>query len=128
MATAPAFAATPLIGSAAVSATADTSYTAPTHAVSVIASQPNGCKIDEIRYEGIGTTVAGTITVFANDGTNFHLIDTIPVPAMTASTTVAPWSAVKPYPNLQLPTGWSLQVASTVASQLVNVTALGGAF
>lgn len=128
MATAPQFAATPLIGSAVVSSSADTSYTAPTHSVTVVASQTNGCKIDEVRFQGTGTTVAGTVNVFAFDGATYHLIDSIIVPAVTASTTSPPWQFIKSYQNLQLPTSWTLVASSTIASQLVNVTAFGGAF
>jgi hypothetical protein len=128
MATQPTFAATALEGSATVSATADTSYTSPSNSVSVVASQTNGCKIDEIRFQGTGTTVSGTITVFIFDGSAYHLIDVIGVPAVTASTTSPPWLLAKAYANLVIPNGSSLKVASTVASQLANVTALGGAF
>lgn len=128
MATAPSFAGTVLMGTGSVSSSADTSYTAPTHAVSIVVAGSSGSKIDEIRYQGIGTTLAGTITVFAYDGTTYHLIDCVNVPAVTASTTVAPWQYVKQYSNLLLSNGWTLCVSSTVASQLVKVSAFGGSF
>lgn len=128
MATSPQFAGTVLAGAAAVSATADTSYTAPTHAVSIVAAGASGSKIDEIRFQAIGTTIAGTITVFLYDGTNYHLWDCVYVPAVTASTTAPPWQVVKTYANLVLPSGWTLYASSTVASQLVSVAASGGSF
>lgn len=128
MAASPAYAGTVLMGAAAVSASADTSYTSPTHAVLLVSAGSSGSKIDEIDFQGIGTTVAGTISVFLYDGTNYHLRDSVIVPAVTASTTSPPWQLSKPYANLVLASGWSLYVASTVASQLVSVGAFGGSF
>jgi hypothetical protein len=128
MASAPQFAGTVLMGAAAVSSSADTSYTAPTHAVSIVAAGASGSKIDEIRFQGIGTTIAGTITVFAYDGAAYHLVDAVLVPVVTASTTAPPWQLIKAYPNLVLSSGWTLYVATTVASQLVSVAAFGGSF
>ena len=129
MATTPQFASTALVGSAVVSSSADTSYTAPTHSTSIVTGGTNGSKIDEIRYQGTGTTVAGTLTIFLYDGSTYHLVDVINVPAVTASTTAAPWQYIKPYANLVIPSSsWSLVVSSTVGSQLVNVTATGGSF
>ncbi len=128
MASTPQFAGTVLMGAASVSSSADTSYTAPTHAVSIVAAGASGSKIDEIRFQGIGTTLAGTITVFAYDGSTYHLIDCVNVPAVTASTTSAPWQYVKQYANLVLANGWTLYAATTVASQLVKVSAFGGSF
>lgn len=132
MATASQFAGTVLVGSAVVSSSADTSYTAPSHSTTIVTAGTSGSKIDEIRYQGTGTTVPGTITVFLYDGSAYHLVDCINVPAVTASTTSAPWQLIKAYPNLLVPyisgTAWTLVASSTVASQLVNVSAFGGSF
>lgn len=128
MATAPSFAAAVLMGAASLSATADASYTAPANAVNIVTAGASGSKIDEIDFQGIGTTVLGTITVFLFDGTNYHLFDCISVPAIAASTTVAPWRYTKPYANLVLANGWSLRCSSTIANQLVKVSAFGGSF
>lgn len=128
MATSPDWASTPVNGSVAVSSSADTSYTSPSHAVEVLEAGSNGSKIDEIRFQGIGTTVSGTITVFIYNGSSYSLIDCITVPAITASTTSAPWQLIKAYANLELESGQYLYVSSTVASQLVEVSAFGGSF
>lgn len=128
MATAPQYAATPAVASAAVGAAAEASYTAPTTAVTVVTAGANGTKIDEIVYAGLGSTLAGVILVFLYDGASYRLYDMITVPVWAASATVAPWRYVKQYDKLTLPSGWSLRVASMVASQLVQVTACGGNF
>jgi hypothetical protein len=128
MAQQPQFAGTVLMGAISVSASADTSYTAPTNAVTVVSAGTSGSKIDEIDFQGTGTTIAGTITVFLFDGSIYHLYDNVPVPAVTASTTVIAWRLSKTYANLVLLSGWSLRCATTVASQLVKVSAFGGSF
>lgn len=128
MSASPAFASTVLMGSAAPSATADNVYTAPAHAQLVVTAGGSGSKIDEIVFQGIGTTVQGVITVWLYDGSAYHLYDAIAVPAPTASSTAPPWRQVKGYSNLVLLNGWSLYISSTVASQLMNISAFGGSF
>ena len=201
MAADPQFGAIPVVGSAVLSSSADTSYTAPTHAVtllnasgprqftdgvtnttttvtsaagasfatmgdigrpisgagipagtvvqavasatSVTISQPAtasassltltlggniGTKVDEIDWVGTGTTVAGKITIFLYDGTTYHLVDELVVTAGSGSTTVLNGETFTKFVNLWIPWGWSLVAASTVASQLVNVTAYGENF
>ena len=59
MATAPAYAATPLHGAAVLTAL-ETDLQVPTQAVSVIGTQTNGCKIEEIVVEAIATTLIST--------------------------------------------------------------------
>lgn len=130
MATTPQFAGTPIVGSGAVSASSNASYTSPTNTTSILTGGSNGTKIDEIRFQGIGTTVSGTVQVFLYyNSTTYYLIDSINVPIVTASATSSPWQYVKPYANLILPSNlWALVVASTSSSQLVQVTATGGSF
>jgi hypothetical protein len=128
--TGPNYATTPLVGSGVLSATADTGYgpSAPSHTVTVVTAGASASKIDEIRYQGNGTTVAGTITVFRYNGSTYFLVDCINVPAVTASTTAAPWQLIKSYPNLNLAANDVLACSSTVANQLVCVTAEGGSY
>jgi hypothetical protein len=128
MATSPAFAATPNVGSTPLSSSADSSYTAPSHAVTIFTPGASGGKVDEVRFVGTGTTVAGNINIFLYDGTTYHLIDQILVPAITPSTSTPAWTFVKPYANLVVPASWTLVATSIQASQLVNVSALGGSF
>lgn len=128
MATTPQFAGTVVVGSNVVSATADTSYTAPTHSVNIIAAGgATGTKVDEIRIVATGTSVLGVLNIFLFDGTTYHIVDSIAIPAVVASTTAVGLVISKQYANLLVPSAsWSLVAATTVASQLLNVTAFGG--
>lgn len=126
MAASPGFAATVLNGSVQISSSADSSYTAPTHAVVLVTAGTSGTKIDEIRLVGTGTTVAGNINIFAYDGSTYWIIDSIIVPAVVPSTTVAAYVFAKAYPNLVLENGWSLRATSVQASQLICASAFGG--
>lgn len=126
MASTPAFAATPLNGSVLVSASASTSYTAPAAPVTILTAGESGAKIDEIRLTGTGTTVAGNLNIFLYDGATYWIIDSVVVPVVTPSTTVAAWVWSKAYPNLVLlSNSWSLRIASVQANQLVCASAFG---
>lgn len=126
MATSPQFAATPNIGSNVLGATADTSYTAPTHTVTIITAGASGTKIEEIDLAGTGTTVAGVVQFYLFDGTTYHAWFSVQVTAVTPSTTQAPFFQQFTFANLELKTGWSLVATSFVASQLINVIGFGG--
>lgn len=205
MSAAPSFAAIPVVGSGTPSASADATFTAPTHAVTLLGGQTaravadgvtasnttvtsataafnsgdigrpisggsipagatiiavasatsvtisapatasasavaltlgggTGTKVEEIDWVPNGSPpVLGVITIFLFDGTNYRLIDDFQVNATpTNSATVAPGTpttTIGPerhrYANLWIPNGWSLVFSSTVASQLVTVTAYG---
>lgn len=130
MATAPVFAATPLVGHATPSATGDTGYGAvqPTHAVLLCTAGASGSKIEEIDVVGDGVTVAGNMNIFMFDGATYWLIDTFVVTVVTPSTTTAPFFLAHTYQNLEIPSGSSLYICSAVASQLAAVHAYGGSF
>jgi len=131
MATAPAFASTPVAWSGLVPATLDASLTAPTNVTTLGTSTAGGTKIDEITCQGVGTTVAGVVNIFLHDGSTYHLYDQFLVPAVTSSTTAKAWQSRRLYANLVLPNGsWSLRATVTVAGDvsLVKVTAVGGQF
>lgn len=135
MASSPGFAATPNLGSALAPATADTSLTAPTNNATnvstVLTAAASGTRIDEIRFQAVGTTVAGVVNVFAWDGTTHHLIDQVLVSAVTSSTTAVAWQQVKSYQNLVLKSNsWQLRFAVTVAGlqSMIKVTAFGADF
>ncbi len=88
-----------------------------------------GTKVEEIVFQGIGTTVAGIINVYVYDGTNYNLIDQVLVTAITSSTTATMFRARRQYQNLLLPsTSHSIRVSSMVASQLVQVSVTGADF
>jgi hypothetical protein len=131
MATTPAFAATPVVGHASPSATADAEYgstNAPAHAVSLLAGGTNGTKVEQIDVVGTGVTVAGNLIVFIYDGSTYWGVDCFTVTVVTPSTTVAPFFLSHTYNNLFVPSGSSLYITSAVASQIVNVNAYGGNF
>lgn len=65
MASAPAFAAIPVVGSNTVSATADTSYTAPTHTVTLLGGQGPRTVIDGVTNS---TTLLTSATAAFNSG------------------------------------------------------------
>jgi hypothetical protein len=126
MATSPQFAATPNIGSNVLSATQDSSYTAPTHTVTIVTAGSNGTKIEEVDFVGTGTTVAGAVALYLYDGSVYHYFDTVLISAVTPSTILAPFRQANLYPNLELKSGWSLVATSFAPSQFINVLAFGG--
>jgi hypothetical protein len=128
MAAAPAFAATPNNGSAAISATADTSYTSPANAVTIFTAGSSGSVVNSIEMVGNGTTVAGVINVFRKNGSNYYMIDAFVVPIVTPSTTVSVYSSRHTYPNLILKSGDSIVASSWASSQLMTASAYGGDF
>src|SRR5690349_9796187 len=127
MATAPQYAATIKVGSAAVSSSADNTWTSPTNQVSLLTGGTNGTDVFEIDLQGIGTTVAGIINLALYDGTTYHMFDQVLVAAVTPSTTALAWrSNPRQYTNLFIPSNtWSLRAWTMVASQLVKITAFG---
>ncbi len=130
MATDPAFASTPLVGSGLASATLDTSLTAPTNITTVVTAGASGSKIEEVTLQAVGTTAAGVVNLFRYDGATYHLIDQVLVVAITSSTTALAWRFTKSYTNLFLANGDSLRFAVTVSGlqSLIKVTAFGGSF
>ncbi len=126
MATSPQFAATPNVGSSILSATADTSYTAPTHTVTIITAGASGTKVEEVDFIGTGTTVAGVVQLYLYDGATYHAFYAQLITVVTPSTTQAPFFQQVTFANLELKTGWTLVATSFVASQLMNVMGFAG--
>jgi len=131
MATSAQYASTPKIGSAVLT-TADTSLTAPATIGTVFTAGASGSRIDYIDVQGVATTIAGIINVFLYDGTNYRLFTQIPIQAVTSSTTAPAFSTTissNTNPNilpLNLPTGYSVRVTTTVAQTGIVVIAQGG--
>lgn len=128
MSTNPQFASTLLVGSNVLSAAAETSYTAPTHTVTIVTAGANGSKVEQVDFAGTGTTLAGVVQLYLFDGSTYHAQASQLVTAVTPSSTQAPFFASQFFSNLFLPNGWSLVAASFAASQLINVIAYGGSF
>lgn len=127
MASSPAFASTPQVGSASLG-TFDTSLTGPTNYSTIITAGSSGMKINEIVVQGTGTTVAAVVNLFVHDGTNWSLVDQVLISAVTSSTTAVAYRAVRQYANLFLENGWTLRASHTVTGNDTNklrVTAFG---
>jgi hypothetical protein len=124
MATSPAFATTPRIGTVSV-ATADSSYTAPTNVGTLITGVAAGTKVNEIVVKCAATSAAAIVRVFLYDSSTYWLFDEITVAAATGSATVQQTRVSTTYNNLILPsTSWSVRVTTSV-SQTTHVTAFG---
>lgn len=132
MATSPQFAATPLVGVAQISV-ANTNRDGTGTLGTVVTAGSSGSRIEEIVVEATGTTTAGMVRLFVNDGTNTRLWREVAVTAATPSGTVATFTAnVRndtrvDLPLLVLPSGWSLR-AGTHNGETFNVFAFGGSF
>jgi hypothetical protein len=128
MAATPAYAATPVVWSGLVGATADTSFTAPTHGVTIGTGGSSGTKITEIDIIPVGTVVAGLVNIFIYNGTTYYLWESVSIAAGTVNTTTAPVKQTYSYDNLVLPSNsWTMVITNTVTSNesLVLVNALG---
>lgn len=127
MATDPAFAATPIVGTALLG-NAETSTTSPTTTSTVRTAGTNGTKIEEIVVQATATTVAGLVYIFLHDGSNYRLFDTFAVTVTTGSATAAPFRLSRTYLNLVMPSGYSLRISQSVSgnANILVAAALGG--
>lgn len=130
MAAAPAFAATPNRGYALISATLDTSLTAPTHGVTIFTAGASGSKVDQITVQGVGTTVLAVCNIFAYDAVTYALIDQFLITAVTPSTTALAYEAIHTYENLILKANETLVATQEVAGNqsLLMLCSEGGDF
>jgi hypothetical protein len=128
MAAAPAYAATPLLGSALVSnATADTSFSVPAHATLLVTAGANGSKVTEIDLIPAGTIASGgvVVNIFIYNGTAYYLHESVLIAAITPGTQTASQKYAYTYDNLVLPNGYFLYATETVITQPVQVNAFG---
>lgn len=99
--------------------------------VDILAGGTNGTRVERVEITARGTTTAGVIRLYLNDGTTAFLIREILVTAITPSTSLAVFSAQVLF-NLDslillIPSGYKLQ-ASTHNAENFNVAAYGGDF
>jgi len=131
MAADPQFAAVAQLGAALLGAV-ETNLTVPTTTSVIVTAGASGTKIEEIVVHAVATslaatTVTGLVYAFLHDGTTFHLYDAIPVVAVTASATTAPFRSSRTYSNLWLKSGWSLRCSQSAnAASVLKVVAFGG--
>jgi hypothetical protein len=83
--------------------------------VTVFTAGASGSRIDDIVVTATGTTTAGMVRLFLNDGTNTRLWAEIPVTAVTPSGTVQAFTSSMLNQALILPNGWSLRAATNNA-------------
>ena len=126
MASAPAFAATPRIGSVTVSTTNAARDGTGTIAT-VFTAGASGSQIREVDLKATATTNAASVVLFLYDGTTYSVLTEVAVSAITASATTASYSSSVRFDNLFLPANWSLRASITAApaSGTVVVVALG---
>ena len=120
MATTAQYASTVQNASAQVT-TANTNRNGTGTIVSVMTGATNGTRIDDIYIVATGTTTAGVVRLFLNDGTTSYLWQEILVTAITPSTTVQVFSFTLLNQALILASSsWSLR-ASTNNSETFNI-------
>lgn len=100
--------------------TANTNRNGTGTIATVFTAGSNGSRIDDISIDATGTTTAGVVRLFINDGSTSYLWQEILVSAITPSTTIAVWSFTLLNQALLLPSGWSLR-ASTNNAETFNV-------
>lgn len=127
MASTPNYAATPLVGVAAIS-TANTNRDGTGTLGTVVTAGSSGSRIDGVVVQASGTTTAGMVRLFLHDGTNARLWHEVQVTAITPSASVAAFRSelILDQPVI-LANGWSLR-ASTHNAEAFNVAAFGGSF
>jgi hypothetical protein len=119
MATTAQYASTVRTAQAQVS-TANTNRNGTGTIVTVFTAGSSGSRIDDIYITATGTTTAGVVRLFLNDGTNTYLFEEILVTAITPSTTVQVFQFVQLNLGLILANGWSLR-ASTNNAETFNI-------
>lgn len=101
--------------------TANTNRNGTGTIATIFTAGSSGSRIDDISIVATGTTTAGVVRLFLNDGTTSYLWQEILVPAITPSTTVAVFSAALLNQSLILASSsWSLR-ASTNNSETFNI-------
>lgn len=133
MATSPTYAAGIVIGTATVSATAETSVSTGAQSVAVFTGSSNGTRVERIDIAAVGTTTAACVVyLYVSDGTTHRLIKSVQLDAVAASATVAPPTRTLVFDSpILLPTGSgggiynTIRASSTAASALFQVTVYG---
>lgn len=122
----PSFASIPITGVAQI-ATANPNRDGTGTIAVLLTGSTEGAKIEEIVVQATGTTTAGMIRFYYNDGVSTRLIDEVPVTAVTPSGTVTAYFASRVFDNLILTPGHDIRV-STQNAETFNVFAHGGRF
>lgn len=127
MATAAQYAATPRSAVAQVS-TANTNRDGTGTIATVFTAGSNGSRVDDIWIVGTGTTTAGVVRLFVNDGTNTRLWQEVMVTAITPSVSVQVFNTALFNQALILPNGWSLRASTQIAETFNVIVSRAGDF
>jgi hypothetical protein len=119
MATTAQYASTVRAAVAQVS-TANTNRDGTGTIVTVLTAGSSGSRVDDIWVVATGTTTAGVVRLFINDGTNTRLWQELLVTAITPSTTIQVFNTALFNQGLILPNGYSLR-ASTQIAETFNI-------
>lgn len=132
MATQAQYASVPKVGIGTIS-TANTNRDGTGTIGTVFTAGSSGSRIDAINIQATATTTAGMIRLFVYDGTTAHLINEVPVAAITPSGTLPAFSTqlntntMTQILPIVIPTGYSLRAATNNAESF-KVIAFGGDF
>ena len=120
MATAAQYAATPRTAVGQVT-TANTARNGTGTIATIFTGGSSGSRIDDISIVATGTTTAGVVRLFLNDGTTSYLLQEILVTAITPSTTVQVFSfQLLNQAIILASSSWSLR-ASTNNAETFNI-------
>lgn len=125
MATSPNFAQTPKIGAASVSA-ANTARDGTGTIVTVFtAAATYGSRLNRVVLQATDNPADSVVTIFLHDGSSFWLFDEFDLGDPAAASTTAPGMRMERFYDVDIPGGWSLRAAITVAltGGVVNVLA-----
>jgi hypothetical protein len=127
MATQAQYAATPRGAFVQVS-TANTNRDGTGTIATVFTAGSNGSRVDDIWIVGTGTTTAGVVRLFVNDGTNSRLWQEVMVTAITPSVSVQVFNTALFNQALILPNGWSLRASTQIAETFNVIVSRAGDF
>lgn len=119
MAASPAFAATPRIGVAAVSA-ANTNRDGTGTIVDVLTGVAAGTRVERVVLQTTGNPADSIVTMYIHNGTSYFLFDEFDLGDPTAaSTTIPGWRIEKAYNDVVLPSS-SFKVAFAITVALTT--------
>jgi hypothetical protein len=127
MATQAQYAATPRGAFVQVS-TANTARDGTGTIATVFTAGSNASRVDDIWIVGTGTTTAGVVRLFVNDGTNSRLWQEVMVTAITPSVSVQVFNTALFNQALILPNGWSLRASTQIAETFNVIVSRAGDF
>ena len=110
--------------------TTDKSGATTTNIKDLLTAATDGTKVTQIKYKHAGNSSAGIFLIWITDtsGSNPTLYYESTFSAITSSTTVATAEGTITFNDLQLKSGQKIQVAATVVTSNIHVTASIGDF